>query len=223
MQEIKKISDVRPFQKPQDSIFSTLINRKVSRVFSYFFVRYTNVTPTQINFLSLFVSLAGVALFLHPNYWYRVLGVFVLQLGFTFDCCDGEVARIKNVANAFGAWIDSVMDRFKEFAMLLGLTFTWYMHVQQETWVLILGFLAIIGLQLVSYLREAKKSSWPTTRTAEFFIAKNIYIGTVDVIIYIVSFSVLVHLELYALWFFALVSIPLILKQLRSAYRLSKQ
>jgi len=149
--------------------------------------------------------------------------VLVLQLGFTLDCCDGEIARIKNAANAFGAWIDSVMDRFKEFAMLLALTLSWYYNVFASQHVLVVGFLAIIGLQLVSYLREAKKSSWPTTRTAELFISKNIYLGTVDITIYVVSLAIIMHWELYILWLFLLVSVPLIFKQLLSAYRLSQK
>jgi hypothetical protein len=92
--------------------------------------------------------------------------------------------------------------------------------VQHEAWVLIVGFMAIIGLQLVSYLREAKKSSWPSTRTSEIFIAKDIYIGTVDVTVYLVSFAVLVHWEIAALWIFLAVSIPLVFKQMQSAFRL---
>jgi phosphatidylglycerophosphate synthase len=223
MLQLEKISDVKPFQKPQDSIFSTLINRKFSRIFSYFIVKYTKIGPTFVNFLSLFVSLAGCAMFLHPNYWVRFAGIFVLQIGFTFDCADGEVARMRNVANAFGAWIDSVMDRFKEFAMLGAMTWFWYDQVQTEVWVLVVGFLAIIGLEMVSYLREAKKSSWPSKRTAEMHIAKNIYLGTVDITIYMVCFGVLIHQEIWILGAFLLASLPLIFKQLLSAYRLSKQ
>lgn len=223
MQQIKKISDVKPFQKPQDSIFSTLINRKFSRIITYYIVRYTNIGPTQVNFASLLISLLGCALFLHPSYIMRLLGIFILQLGFTLDCCDGEIARIRNVASPFGAWLDSVLDRIKEFFMLLSLTVSWFIYEERATWVIVVGFLAIVGLQLVSYLREAKKSSWPSSRTAEFFIAKNIYLGSVDITIYIVCFGVLINKELWMLYFFLCISIPMIFKQFRSAYRLSKK
>lgn len=224
MTELKKISDVIPFQKAQDSIFSTLINRKVSRVFTYFMVtKMPWISPTHVNLISFAFSVAGIALFIHPNYYWRLLGILLLQIGFTFDCSDGEVARIKNAANAFGAWFDSVLDRFKEFLMLAALMAYWYMHQSSTVDVLIVGFLAIIGLQLVSYLREAKKSSWPSRRTAEFFIAKNIYIGTVDVTIYIVCAAVLFNIEYYVLCFFLLISIPLLYKQLRSAFKLAKK
>lgn len=223
MPTLEKISDVKPFQKAQDSIFSTLINRKFSRIFTYFIVKYTKIGPTFVNFLSLFVSLIGCAMFLHPSYAVRFAGIFVLQLGFTFDCSDGEVARLRNVSNAFGAWIDSVMDRFKEVAMLGALTMYWYTYKNDDPLVLIVGFLAIIGLQMVSYLREAKKSSWPSKRTPEMHIAKNIYLGTVDITIYLVCFGVLINQEIWILLLFLALSIPLIFKQLLSAYKLSKK
>lgn len=221
MHQLKTVRDVIPFQKTQDSIFSTLINRKISRIFSFYLVKwFPRISPTHVNFISFFFSLAGIALFVHPEYAWRVVGIVLLQIGFTFDCSDGEVARIKNAANAFGAWFDSVLDRIKEFAMLLALTTSWYWYEDRSASVLVVGFLAIIGLQLVSYLREAKKSSWPTARTAEAFIAKNIYIGTVDVTIYIVCAAVLFHIEIYVLWFFLIISLPLIVKQLLSAFRM---
>lgn len=221
MNEIKTIADVVPFQKPKDSIFSLLINRKISRVLTFYMLKFfPRITPTQVNLLSLFFSLAGCALFIHPNYWWRLVGVVLLQLGFTLDCCDGEVARIKNAANQFGAWLDSILDRFKEFVMLLALTVQWYWYVDSRPYVLVIGFLAIIGLQLVSYLREAKKSSWPSTRTAEIFISKNMYLGTVDITIYAVCLGVIIHQELYILGIFLLVSLPLILKQIASAAKM---
>lgn len=223
MNDIHTIADVKPFQKAQDSIFSTLINRKLSRVITFYLLKwFRGITPTQINIASFIVSLVGCAMFWHPNYWVRFAGMFVLQLGFTLDCCDGEIARIQNVANSFGAWIDSVLDRFKEFAMLASLMGYWYLRVETEPRILVVGFLAIIGLQLVSYLREAKKSSWPTSRTAEAFVAKNMYIGTVDVTIYLVCAAVLLNVQLWVLWLFLIASIPLIVKQILSAVRLRK-
>lgn len=224
MTQLQKIADVKPFQKPKDSIFSTLINRKISRVLTFFMVKHIPwLTPTQVNILSLIFSLMGCALFVHPNYWWRLVGILVLQLGFTLDCCDGEVARIKNAANQFGAWLDSVLDRFKEFAMLAALTAQWYIFVNHSPKVLMVGGLAIIGLQLVSYLREAKKSSWPSTRVAELFITKNIYLGTVDITIYLVCFGVMIHQEYLVLWMFLIISLPLIIKQILSAAKMRNQ
>lgn len=221
MKELKSIADVKPFQKPQDSIFSTLITRKISRVLTYYMIKwFPGVTPNKVSTFSFLLAVAGCIAMVSPNYWWRFAGAALLQISFAFDCSDGEVSRIKNLSSKFGAWLDSIFDRFKEALMLGAMTTYWYMYEQQEAWVLFVGFSAIIGLQLVSYLREAKKASWPSKRQAELFISKNIYIGTVDVTIYLVSFAVVVNMEIWALWIFLAVSIPLIAKQLRSAYRL---
>ena len=218
---IKTISDVKPFQKPQDSVFSKLINRRLSRVFTFWLIKLRpGISPSTVSTLSFFISAAGIGLFLHPNYLWRMLGIVLLQIGFSLDCSDGEVARIQNSMSAFGAWLDSVFDRFKEVLMLAALTAQWYWFHTTEVWVIVLGAAAIILWQVIGYLREAKKSSWPSSRTAELFISKNMYIGTVDVTIYLVCVGVLFQQEVIALWIFFLAGFPLIAKQLLSAYRM---
>lgn len=221
---IQRPSDVIPFQKPQDSIFAHLVTRRFSRVATFYILKwFPAVTPNILSLCSFTLALAGSLLFLHPLYGIRLVGVILLQFGFVLDCSDGEISRITNQHSAFGAWLDSTLDRFKELAMLGALTWTWYRYEQTELVVLLIGFGAMLGLQLVSYLREAKKSSWPTQRASEFFITRTMYIGTVDVTIFLVSFSVLVHLEILALWIFFVASVPMILRQLYSAYCLSRQ
>lgn len=224
MTQINKVADVKPFQKAQDSIFSTVFTRKLSRVLTYYMIKLDpRVTPNQVSTFSFLLAVLGCVVMLSPEYWWRFTGAVLLQISFAFDCSDGEVSRIKNLSSKFGAWLDSIFDRFKEALMLGAMTTYWYMYEQTESWVLFVGFGAIIGLQLVSYLREAKKASWPSKRQAELFITKNIYIGTVDVTIYLVSFAVVVNMEIWALWIFLAVSVPLIVKQLKSAHRLGKQ
>ena len=224
MHDIKNISDVRPFQKTQDSIFSYYITRRFSRVITYLLIRFTkNPSPNMVSGFSFLLAVVAVGLFVHPEYWVRAFGALVIHISFAFDCADGEIARITNSSSKFGAWLDSTFDRFKEVLMFGAMTWYWYQYVQTEVWVLLVGFGAIVGLQLVSYLREAKKSSWPSNRVSEVFIAKNVYIGTVDVTIYLVSIAVLLNAQIWALWLFLAISVPLILKQLKSAYNLGKK
>ncbi len=220
---LQHISDIKQYQKPHDSIFSTLLTRRISRVLTFTLLRWwPSVSPSQVSTISFVLAVVACALFFHPSYAWRVVGVVLLQLSFAFDCSDGEVARIKHMSTPFGAWLDSTLDRFKEVLMLGSMALTWYWHVEQQLSVLLVGAGAIIGLQLVSYVREAKKSTWPNSRVSELFITKNIYIGTVDVTVYLVSAAVLLQLEWYALIVFAVISVPLLLKQLWSAYKLHR-
>lgn len=216
-----RLNDVRAFQKKQDSLFSTLFTRRISRVITFVLIRwFPRVTPNQVSIFSLLLTIVAVVLMVHEQYVWRLLGAVLLQLGFAFDCSDGELARASNQQSPFGAWLDSFLDRCKEVLMLGALTFYWYMYHGELLSTLAVGAGAIIGLQLVSYMREAKKSTWPQQRTSELFISTNIYIGTVDMTVYLVTAAALFEMQLVALWIFALISIPLMLKQLRSAYRL---
>jgi phosphatidylglycerophosphate synthase len=221
MKTLNSIADVKPFQKPQDSIFAKLFNRRLSRVFTFYALKFfPNISPSQVSALSFLVSAIGIACFLSPEYWVRLIGIVILQIGFSLDCSDGEIARIQNTMSPFGAWLDSVLDRFKELLMIAALTASWYLYHEQSIWVIILGATSIALWQVIAYLREAKKSSWPTSRTAELFVSKEMYVGTVDTTIYLVCGAVLVQWEIAALWIFFAASLPLIAKQIRSAMKM---
>lgn len=222
------LAEIKQFQKPHDSIFSTLITRKLSRLLTYVLLKLDpEITPNTVSVISMIINLAAAACLFSSSYWTRILGVVLLQIGFVFDCSDGEIARATGKGSPFGAFLDSTFDRFKEIIMLGSLTH----HLASHTtlpfgWtpihILILGASAVLGLQLVSYIREAKKAAFPTTRTSEIYITKSIYLGTVDLFVYSVTLAVIFQLEFWLLWGLALISIPLILKQIRSAFKLSR-
>ena len=218
----KKISDVKAYQKPHDSIFSTLFTRRLSRLFTFWLIKLdSRVTPNQVSMLSFMVTILAAVFFMMPNYWWRLIGVVLLQIGFALDCSDGEIARIKNMSSKFGAWFDSISDRIKEMLMFAAMTYLWWSETHM-VFGIVIGAAAMVLWLMVGYLREAKKSSWPTTRTAEFYITEKVYLGTVDITIYAVSIAVIFNVEIYLLVFIGLVSIPLIIKQILSAKRLSK-
>jgi phosphatidylglycerophosphate synthase len=223
MNSPKKISDIKAYQKPHDSIFTSLITRHFSRSVTFLLLKYDkNVTPNQVSIFSLLLAVLACLLFINDNYAFRVLGVVLMQISFIFDCCDGEIARYKNMGSKFGAWLDSAADRLKEILMFMSLTFLAYIQYPKKI-IIIIGFVTMINWLLVAYLREAKKSSWPVERKAELYITKNIYLGTVDTTIFLVCLAVLVKMEIYALGIILIASIPLIIKQILSAYKLSKQ
>lgn len=220
--EVRSIRDVRKFQKPHDSIFSKLITRKLSAVFTFYALRVKWLTPNVVSTISFLMAMVAVALFLYPNYLFRVGGVILLQLSFVLDCSDGEIARACGKSSKFGAFLDSSFDRLKEAAMLGALT--WIAYIELGTVAIFwIGISAIVGLQIISFLREAKKSSWPNQQSSELYITKTIYLGTVDIIIYAVSAAVLFSLEAELLLLIALGSIPLIIKQFYSAWQINRQ
>jgi CDP-diacylglycerol--glycerol-3-phosphate 3-phosphatidyltransferase len=68
-----------------------------------------------------------------------------------FDMLDGQVARIGKMSSKFGALYDSVLDRYSELFMFLGIC---YYLVSQKYFIgALIAFLAMIGSIMVSYTR----------------------------------------------------------------------
>jgi len=53
--------------------------------------------------------------------WGLIAGAVLLQAAFTTDCVDGQLARYTRTFSKFGAWLDSVFDRAKEYLAFAGL------------------------------------------------------------------------------------------------------
>lgn len=77
-------------------------------------------------------------------------GALILFAGL-FDMLDGQVARIGGSASAFGALYDSVIDRYSELVMFLGICY--YLVAHHYFISSLLAFVALIGSMMVSYVR----------------------------------------------------------------------
>lgn len=77
-------------------------------------------------------------------------GALILFAGL-FDMLDGQVARIGGSASAFGALYDSVIDRYSELVMFLGICY--YLVAHHYFISSLLAFIALIGSMMVSYVR----------------------------------------------------------------------
>lgn len=115
-----------------------------------------------------------VALRIHPNVltlvgvciniaaaWALGLGRFMLAGAIMvaanlFDYIDGKVAHESGTATRFGGFWDSVMDRFSDLALFLGLIYL-YAHLHRPDYVLITA-LAMTFTVLTSYTRARAES-----------------------------------------------------------------
>ncbi len=77
-------------------------------------------------------------------------GALILFAGL-FDMLDGQVARLGNMASAFGAMYDSVLDRYSELIMFLGICY--YLVAHHYFLSSLFAFIALIGSMMVSYTR----------------------------------------------------------------------
>lgn len=77
-------------------------------------------------------------------------GALVLFAG-VFDMLDGQVARLGNMSSRFGALYDSVLDRYSELILFLGICY--YLIAHHYFLSSLFAFIALIGSMMVSYTR----------------------------------------------------------------------
>lgn len=115
------------------------------------------ITPNVVTTLGLLGNIAGAALLVYAalsaNSDYVLIGWagVVIILSSIMDMVDGYMARTANMCSVFGAFYDSVLDRYCELVTLSGLAF-YFMHFSYP-WAAVITFLSLIGSIMVSYVR----------------------------------------------------------------------
>ncbi len=136
--------------KTTDGFISRYINRPISRQITKLLVK-TRISPNFVSLSCFLVSILGAGFLFLGGYINLLIGVFLAQFSSILDGCDGELARLKFMESEFGGWFDSVLDRYADALLLLGLTFYSYnTYPHPKVW-LMLGSLAIIGSLINSY------------------------------------------------------------------------
>jgi CDP-diacylglycerol--glycerol-3-phosphate 3-phosphatidyltransferase len=83
-------------------------------------------------------------------------GILLLIMG-PVDAMDGALARLRNEASDWGAFVDAVTDRYSELFLFLG--FMIYYLLQANVTGVILSYLAAAGSVLVSYVKARADAS----------------------------------------------------------------
>ena len=122
-------------------------------------VKKLGIKPNHITLIGLILNVLAAAHLLNYFDWEgwtygdNLFG-FGIILGFAglMDTIDGRLARLYDMKSKFGAFFDSVVDRYSEFIMFMGILL-YYNHFDHLIGV-ILSFLAVIGSIMVSYNRS---------------------------------------------------------------------
>lgn len=104
-------------------------------------------SPNHLSFLSMIFALAAGVLYYLSAGEGSLLGLAALMvlLNSIFDAVDGTLARRTGQAEAKGDFLDHVIDRYADMAILVGIVLAGYVS---ETW----GIFAVMGVLLTSYL-----------------------------------------------------------------------
>ena len=126
----------------------------------------TPLTPNQVTVVGLVLTFlaATLAAFGHL----RWAGVVLIFAG-TCDILDGALARSTRASYAYGAFLDSTLDRYSEGAVYLGLA-AYFVSVDGplQRWLVLATLAALAGSFLVSYIRARAQSLGFTSKTGLF-------------------------------------------------------
>ncbi len=118
------------------------------------------INPNFLTFLGLVVNIGAAFLFGYANVdnqakMFRYAGLVIIGSGF-FDLVDGRVARASNRVSRFGAFFDSVVDRYSDATQFLGLL-VYYARGDRFLYV-VLAAVVMISTIMVSYTRARAES-----------------------------------------------------------------
>ena len=134
------------YKQAMDIWFNSLFSIKISSL-----LVKTPLTPNQITLFGLIIGMAAGILFAQGNYWSSLMGGLLAIGTAIWDCCDGDVARLKFMESDFGEKLDTTCDNiiniFIFTGIMLGIT-----NSKGLTQAMIPFFLLTLGGCLIFYL-----------------------------------------------------------------------
>jgi CDP-diacylglycerol--glycerol-3-phosphate 3-phosphatidyltransferase len=119
----------------------------------------TGITPNMFTFLGLAVNAWAAAMFAMGRF--RAAAAVLFLAGF-LDMADGQVARRVGRVTAFGAFLDSTLDRYSDLALYMGLVV--YYTVVGRGFYMALAAVAMASSFMVSYSRARAESLIPSCK-----------------------------------------------------------
>jgi len=127
----------------------------------------TRISPNMLTFVGLVINVAAALFFgfaSSDNNQPRLFvyaGLVIIGAGI-FDMVDGRVARATNKVTLFGAFFDSVIDRYSDVAIFFGLL-VYYARANRFFYVVLVAFVMTTSV-MVSYTRARAESLIPTCK-----------------------------------------------------------
>ncbi len=112
-------------------------------------LRFFNLKPNHVSFIGFITSILTGLLFAFTTLWG---GLFTLLTGL-LDTLDGSLARNTGQSEKSGAFLDSVLDRYSELIIYLGIWFYFYRNGARTPFFSITILLILFGSLMVSYTR----------------------------------------------------------------------
>jgi CDP-diacylglycerol--glycerol-3-phosphate 3-phosphatidyltransferase len=131
-------------------VFGKVIDRIVGAL------ALSRIHPNVLTFLGLVINTWAAFLFAAGSF--RWAGAVVILAG-VFDMVDGRVARETNRVTRFGGFFDSVLDRYSDLALFMGLL-VYYATINRFFYI-VLTAIVMTGSVMVSYTRARAEVTIP--------------------------------------------------------------
>jgi|SRR5579872_328256 len=119
----------------------------------------SKIHPNVLTFLGLLINVAAAVYLAMGEFFWG--GVIIIGAGL-FDMVDGRVARETNQVTRFGGYFDSVLDRYSDLALLMGLL-VYYGNIGRPFYV-VLTAIVMTGSVMVSYTRARAENTIPSCK-----------------------------------------------------------
>jgi len=119
----------------------------------------SKINPNVLTFLGLVINMVAAAFLAVGSF--RTAGCIIIFAGL-FDMVDGRVARATNQVTRFGGFFDSVLDRYSDLALLVGLL-VYYGTINRPSYV-VLTSVVMTASVMISYTRTRAENIIPTCK-----------------------------------------------------------
>jgi len=192
-----------------DGYVSRYINRRISDPIAKLLTR-TRITPNQISWAAFGLAVLS---FLSFIYNWNIAGGLLAQLSSIIDGVDGSLARLKGMSSAFGGFLDSILDRYADILVMLGLTM-WSASNEVYSYVWLAGFLSITGTIGVSYSRARISAEF-----RHYFDRGFLSLASRDIRLFIVMIGAIIGQGYFCLIVIATLTHLMIISRLIFTYR----
>ncbi len=119
----------------------------------------SKIDPNVLTFLGLVINVVAAVFLAFGRF--RAAGFVIIFAGL-FDMVDGRVARETNRVTRFGGYFDSVLDRYSDLCLLIGLL-VYYGTINRPPYV-VLTAVAMTASVMISYARSRAENIIPTCK-----------------------------------------------------------
>ncbi len=119
----------------------------------------SRIHPNVLTFIGLLINVGAAVLLGFGQF--RTAGLVIIGAGI-FDMVDGRVARETKQVTRFGGFFDSVLDRYSDLGLLMGLL-VYYASINRNFYV-VLTAIVMTASVMISYTRSRAENTIPSCK-----------------------------------------------------------